>query len=760
MYQKPTLIIRIALMVVMLFAAHVALAADIAGVLSGRILDAESRTPLKGAQVTIPDLNLAALTDDLGFFSFSEIKPGAYLVQVSYLGYEKASQQVEIGTGADNVLLFSLQPKIIAIPEVTISETHRSGRQLTSIQALDLQQRPMRSSQDALRSIPGLVIAQHAGGGKAEQIFLRGFDIDHGTDIYLSVDGMPVNMVSHAHGQGYADLHFLIPETIETIDWGKGPYDARYGDFTTAGYAGFRTKSAIDQSSITLESGQFGTLRAAGMIDLLGDNAKHHAYVATEYVFSNGYFDAPQAYNRLNVMAKYSGFVSENALLEASASTFSSQWDASGQIPDRAVMRGLIGRFGAIDPTEGGNTSRKNINLALTQSLGNGATLQNRFYYSYYDFELYSNFTFFLEEPELGDQIRQQESRDIYGWQSTYKHRYHAGGIQMQTEAGLGLRLDQIDEVGLAKTVNRSELIERLAYGDTRQGNASAYVSQRIWPSEWLMVEGALRYDYFRFDYQDRLTQAYDPQSADKGIVSPKLNFNFKVSDAVSLYLHSGTGFHSNDARVIVSESVEQMLPRAYGSDLGAIVKPVPGLLLQGALWGLWLDQEFVYVGGAGIVEPGGKTRGLGVDLSARYQFTPWLFADADFNYTYARATEAPEDEAYIPLAPRMTGVGGISVRRGKGLEGSLRFRYLGDRAANEDYSRTAEGYALFDAVVRYKQRKYEAGIFIENILNTEWKEAQFDTESRLADELEPVTEIHFTPGAPFFARLYVSFLF
>lgn len=759
MNRTPTLL-RIVLILCGIFGGQLLQADDLAGTLAGRIIDAESRGPLKGAQVVIPELNRAGLTDDLGFFSFSGIEAGAYQLQVSYLGYATINRPVEVAPGERTLLSLSLYAKIISIPEVTISESYRSGSQLTSIQALDLQQRPMRSSQDALRSIPGLVIAQHAGGGKAEQIFLRGFDIDHGTDIALSVDGMPVNMVSHAHGQGYADLHFLIPETIETIDWGKGPYNVRQGDFATAGYAGFRTKSALDQSRITLEGGQFGTWRAAGLIDLLGDNANHHAYVATEYVFSDGYFDAPQAYNRINVMAKYSGFVTDNALLEVSASTFSSEWDASGQIPERAVLQGLIGRFGAIDPTEGGSTSRDNVNIFLTQSLANGATLSNRFYYSHYDFELFSNFTFFLEEPELGDQIRQQESRNLYGWQSAWKQPFRLGNISMETEAGAALRLDQVDGVGLSKTINRSTLIERLAYGDIHQTNASLYVNHRIWPSDWLMIEGALRYDYFRFDYQNGLTQAYDPRSADKALISPKLNVNVKVSDAVSLYLNSGTGFHSNDTRVIIAESVDEMIPRAYGSDLGAMIKPIPGMIVQAALWGLWLDQEFVYVGDAGIVEPGGKTRRFGTDLSVRYQLTPWLFADADFNYTYARATEVPEAEAYIPLAPRMTGVAGLNVRREKGLEGSLRCRYLGDRAANEDYSRTAEGYTLFDAVVRYKQRKYETGLFIENILNAEWKEAQFDTESRLANEAESVTEIHYTPGSPFFARLYVSFLF
>jgi outer membrane receptor protein involved in Fe transport len=243
-------------------------------------------------------------------------------------------------------------------------------------------------------------------------------------------------------------------------------------------------------------------------------------------------------------------------------------------------------------------------------------------------------------------------------------------------------------------------------------------------------------------------------------IASPKLNFYYDPAPTLRFYLTGGYGFHSNDSRVVVPQDGRQTLPRAKGVDLGTIFKPNPSLLLNVAAWYLALDQEFVYVGDEAVVEPGGKTRRLGLDLTARLQLLRHLFVDADFTYSYARATEEPEGAQYIPLAPAYTGTGGISWDKGKGLFGSLRFRHLGDRAANEDNSLIAKGYFLLDAVAGWKRNNVEVSFSVQNLGNVAWKEAQFDTESRLKNELEPVSEIHFTPGTPFFLKGGILFKF
>ncbi len=730
------------------------------GSLRGRVYDAETRSPLNGVQISLRTLERMTYTDELGTFSLIGIPEGEYEVEFSLLGFAPWIETIAIDSNQSTTLQVGLAPKQIRIDEITIEDQFRKGSPLGSISAVDLQLRPINNAQDVLRAVPGLFIAQHAGGGKAEQIFLRGFDIDHGTDVNLTMDGMPVNMVSHAHGQGYSDLHFLIPETIEAIDFAKGPYDTRYGDFATAGYVAFRTRDALDRSMVKLEAGQFNTLRGVAMVDLLPQQDRHRAYFASEYLYSDGYFESPQNFTRVNVLGKYQGLISDRSLLTVSASHFNSEWDASGQIPVRAVEQGLISRFGAIDDTEGGQTSRSNLNLQLTRTQDNGATIKQQFYYSRYNFLLFSNFTFFLEDPENGDQIRQSETRDIFGYRGSYEQEYAVGGTQMRTEVGLSLRGDRVTDNELSTTLNRSELRERLAYGDVRQANAAVFINQSWRVARWFSVNAGLRYDQFRFEYEDQLTEAYDPESVTKGIASPKLNLDFRLSDRVRLYLSGGTGFHSNDTRVILANTTDDILPRAYGSDLGLVLKPFPGLLLQAAAWGLWLDQEFVYVGDAGIVEPSGETRRLGVDLSMRYQVTPWLFADADVNYTYARALGEETGQDYIPLAPALTSIGGLTMRLPLGLEASLRYRYLDDRPANEDFSVVAEGYLLLDAVLRYQAERFQVSLSIENLTDVAWREAQFDTESRLMNETQPVSEIHFTPGTPRFARLGVSYFF
>ena len=292
-------------------------------------------------------------SDEHGKFIFENVSIGDSL-QFFHISYKSKLLVVRDLKTPLNVVLYT---NAINLNEVVISPKINALHLITDI---DIQSNPVNSSQDILRKVPGLFIGQHAGGGKAEQMFLRGFDIDHGTDINVTVDGLPVNMVSHAHGQGYADLHFVIPETIDKIDFGKGPYYENKGNFNTAGYVNFMTKRRLENSSIKLEIGQFDTYRLLGMFNLL-ENNNQNAYVATEFLATDGPFESPQNFNRINIFGKYTGIISNTDRVGITASYFTSKWDASGQIPQRAVDSGEISRFGAIDDTEGGNTSRINL---------------------------------------------------------------------------------------------------------------------------------------------------------------------------------------------------------------------------------------------------------------------------------------------------------------------------------------------------------------------------------------------------------------
>jgi len=720
------------------------------------ILSESSKTPVADVSVYTPDFSFSELSDENGYVSLTRLSDTATVLLLSAIGYET---RVINPHSLNNTNIY-LSPRITTLNDVMIRASAKSGI-FKSISELDIHLRPVLNSQEVLRLVPGLFIGQHAGGGKAEQIFLRGFDLDHGTDINLSVDGLPVNMVSHAHGQGYADLHFVIPELIEKVNFNKGPYYADRGNLTTAGYVAFKTKNFLPTNFFKLEGGQFNTLRAITGLNLLKKEAtskNQSLYLGAEGSFTQGYFDSPQDFSRFNGILKYHGQISKNSSLTALISGLSSKWNASGQIPDRAVADGTIGFYGAIDDKEGGNTSRYNASAEMVTRLGNGSTLRNQLFYSRYNFELYSNFTFFKEDPVNGDQIRQKEGRNIFGYNLNWQMDHHFANKKAQFSSGLQLRYDDINNIELSRTKNRSQVTEAMMHGNINELNTGLFVQEKLFLNNRWDITAGIRADQFANKYEDLLSNQM--KSSSSLIVSPKFNVNYRINEKVQLYWYNGQGFHSNDTRVAVQQNGKEVVTPAWGSDFGGIFKLGKKAVLQSAIWYLWMKQEFVYVGDEGVVEPGGKTRRIGWDLSLRYQMGRNLYADMDISLTDPRALHVAKSESYLPLAPRFTSVGGITYRKEQGWNGSLRYRYMGDRPANEDNSVVALGYFVTDAAINYTKKKWEAGISVQNLFNTKWKETQFDTESRLQNEPASVSEIHFTPGTPLFARLSFNIFF
>lgn len=692
-------------------------------------------------------------TNELGKFSFMKTNSGDTL-KCSKLGYKSVS--FVVGSLQENSTI-TLEEDVFNLSEIVLMPNVNINSNLTKI---DLTTNPVNSSQEILRKVPGLFIGQHAGGGKAEQLFLRGFDVDHGTDVAINVDGIPVNMASHAHGQGYSDLHFVIPETIEDIDFGKGPYEAAQGNFATAGYVNFETKEKLDKSRISIEGGQFNTFRTLGMFDLLDDKQKQtNAYLATEYIITDGPFDSPQNFNRFNIFGKYNTVLNSQTKIDVLASYFKSKWDASGQIPMRLVESGAISRFGSVDDTEGGFTSRFNFALGVDKIIDENSFVRTKAYVTHYDFTLYSNFTFFLEDPVNGDQIKQKEDRMLYGFHSEYNHLKHFETFKLKTRSGVGVKVNSVNNSELSHTANRYTLLNPIQLGDIEESNFFGYYNADFQFSKFT-ISPAIRFEYFKFNYEDKLSPVYSNLSNDAFKVLPKLNISYMQNEKIVYFIKSGLGFHSNDTRVVLQED-KDILPTVYGTDIGAILKPIKNLVINTALWSLFSNQEFVYVGDAGVVEPSGKSKRLGVDLSARYQIGNYLFLDWDANYAYARSVDEPSGQNYIPLAPEFTSVGRIGVRNYKGFTSGLQFRYMGDRPANEDNSVIAEGYFVTDFNISYDfSKSLQLGLNIQNLFNTEWNETQFLTESRLQNETEGVEEIHFTPGTPFFAKLKVTYSF
>lgn len=727
--------------------------------LTGSVTDVEG-DPLVGANVMVVEAAKSTTTDPMGRYAVVGLPPGEYTIKVSALGYVGPVQRLNMHNDTD--LSIRMEPAAIDLKEVAVAP-ERSNSTTEVIQALDVRTRPVNNSQELLQLVPGLFIAQHAGGGKAEQIFFRGFDIDHGTDLQVSADGMPVNMVSHAHGQGYADLHFVIPETIDKLHVHKGPYDARFGDFATSGTVEFQTRNSIDKSEVKVEAGMFDSKRAVAQIRLLDkrhflSQRKESAYIAGEYAFTDAYFNSKQDFNRMNLFGKYAGQLGERTHLTLSASTFGAAWNASGQVPQRAIEAGRIDRFGAIDDDEGGNTTRTNAYATLTNAMENGGLFKNQLYVVKYDFNLYSNFTFFAADSVNGDMIAQTDDRTIYGYTGSYGRTTSLGGLPFRFNAGLGARYDKAD-ISLKNAVERV-VFDTIVSGELDQLNANAYVDGSVNLTEKFRINAAARLDVFRFMYTD--AQGVDSVSGDavQQRVSPKLNFTYEVSDRAQIYLRTGMGFHSNDARAVVVDKASRTLPRAYGADLGTNFKPTSRMLVNVALFGLYLESELVFVGDGGVVETSNATQRVGIDFSLRYQVAKKLFADIDVNAVQGRIQDVPEGEDLIPLAPNFTTIGGLAYKQDKGLNASLRYRYIADRPANEGNTVVAEGYFLLDAVASYRLKNLEIGVSAENLLDVDWNQAQFDTESRLSDEAEPVSELHFTPGTPFFLKGIVSYRF
>ena len=685
-----------------------------------------------------------------------------------HLPYRSSSDTVilrHIAYRTDTIYLMDLDLRVSAeiflVEQSFLLDSISITRKVNSLSItsdIDLAVNPVLSAQEILPVVPGLFIGQHAGGGKAEQIFMRGFDVDHGTDVLITAGGLPANMVSHAHGQGYADLHFIIPEAVESVDYGKGPYYADKGNFCTAGYVDMQLKRKLNQSTVAIEGGSFNTLRTSALIGFGAEDGSSDSYVGFEYLLTDGWFDSPQNFKRINLLGRHTTEIKKGEL-SILASHFSSNWDASGQIPWRAVNSGEISRFGAIDDTEGGTTSRTNIGVQSKHFVANDLILRNNAYFSHYTFELYSNFTFFLRDSINGDQIRQKEARNTYGFESRLEHESNWIGTGTLLYGALGMRYDDSKDNELSYTANRQELLENVQLGDVNETNFYGYAGIDIEFGDWLL-NPALRVDYFKFDYHDQLSVNYSRESQSKFIASPKLNILYQPTNKIQYYLKTGIGFHSNDSRVVIAQEGTNILPKAYGTDLGFIWKPIPKLVVNSALWYLFLEQEFVYVGDEGIVEPSGETQRIGVDIGLRYQIRDNLFLFTDLNYAHARSLNVPENEDFIPLAPVFTSTGGITYSHRSGFSGGLNYRLMGERPANEDNSIRAAGYFITDFNLNYTLGKWTFGITIDNILDSEWEETQFATTSQLRNESEPVEEIHFTPGTPRAVRFGVRFGF
>ena len=735
--------------------------------LSGVVTSTDSEQGLQGVNIVLKSSAHGTVSGLHGEYQLGDIPEGEQVVIFSFMGYE--TLELKLDSGLTQLANIALAPGSIELSSVTVGARRPfSAASSKAIRDFDLKIRPVRSSQEMLQLVPGLIIAQHAGGGKAEQIFMRGFDADHGTDVGIYVDGMPVNMVTHGHGQGYADLHFIIPELIDGLEVYKGPYFSRFGNFGTAGSVSITTTDHPDHNLVKLEGGMFHTAKATTVLRIPTGGSHQSAYVAGQYSYTDGPFEHPLGFSRANIFGKFHTHLTANSELGLSMGAFSSAWDASGQIPPRAIDNGIINRWGAIDPLEGGATGRYNLSVDYHFMEGYEHDFQLQAFVSQYDFKLYSNFTFWLNDSLNGDMIEQNDHRQILGINARYSYYKSLENLRAYTRVGATFRSDHID-LSLWKSPDRMRMTPQTDH-TVAETNMAFWVEEELIFSSLFRMQLGLRGDYFVFDVIDNLDPAVlSPGDIHHGsgyeqaaILSPNLNLVLSPVPSLDIYLNGGTGFHSNDARDVIHSINSDIttLPRAIGTELGIRVGNGKPFLVTLAGWYLHLEEELVFVGDEGTTESSGETRRIGVDAEVRLQLAKWIWADLDLNLSDGRYVNESTGADYIPLAPRVSSQGGVSFQHPSGLEGAVRYRYIGDRPANEDNSVVALGYFIGNVIVAYRFQGLKIFAQLENVLNTSWNEAQFDTESRLFDEAYPISELHFTSGNPFNIQLGISYEF
>lgn len=613
---------------------------------------------------------------------------------------------------------------------------------------------PQGRPAQVLRLIPGFIAVEHSGGaGKADQYFLRGFDADHGTDVAFFADGMPINLRTHAHGQGYADLNFIIPETIEGLDVLKGAYHAEIGDFGTAGSVSFKTRDVLQEGVMQAAGGDFDTQRY--LLMLSPTKGRVRTLFAAEGYYTNGPFQNDNRYFRANVMGKVTVNPTSRSELSLTGTYHKAQWNASGEIPLRAVTDGTLGRFGAIDPTEGGKTTRWRGLLNYHYDTPGGGKLYANAYAQYYKLDLWTNFTFFLNDPVNGDGIQQSDRRDMYGGDIGYRQAGKLMGMDASATAGVQARVDDI-QPGLGTQTKRTPT-GTTTDTDVLEASYSPFVKAELQPLSWLRLAGGLRSEFFTFDVRNRCASCASRPAGrtTSSLVLPKANLILGPWFTTELFANYGEGFHSNDARGVVAGDASP-LARARTYEIGVRSKPwgAEGMELLATLWAIDMDSELVFVGDEGTTEARGPTRRRGMEVAARGP----IWGPLSFNGSVTWTSAKFDNGNAIPLAPEVTAYGAAILQWPQGLTSQLQATYLGVRPLTEDRSIKAPSWLDFDLTMRYKlpvkldRGRLEAFLFVQNLFDMQWEQATFAFRSRLPSEAAAgVADIHFVPGNPRF---------
>ena len=767
---------KIAVVVLITWLASVTAWAQTGGTVTGRVTD-ETGGALPGVTVELRGKAepLVAVSDAEGHYSFASVAPGTYQLSLRLINFADVNHGgVTVGEGAsvvvDEAMHLALNAEVVVVGKrtfVNLADAEHPAENLVgiassasqgAITAQQLDVRPFMRQGEVLETVPGVIITQHSGEGKANQYFLRGFNLDHGSDFAMTVAGTPVNMPTHAHSQGYSDINFLIPELVAGVQYSKGPYFADQGDFATAGASNINYATTLERPIVRLEAGTYDFGRA-----LLAASPKFgrgHMLAAFETSTNAGPWAVPDSYRKYNGVLRYSQGDNVNGL-SLTFIGYHGTWNATEASPQRAIDAGVIDRFGSIDPTDGGQTYRYSLGGEWQHGSGNTLTKIQAFGLGY-DLNLISNFTFFLDDPVRGDQREQVDHRFVTGARVFQKRQTRWGSHPVQNTIGVQFRNDDVMRVALFHTEERVRL-ETWNDASALVTSAGVYGENQVEWAPWLRTTVGLRADGSRYAVTDAI-DARNSGTATAGIVSPKGTATFGPWHSTEFYVNAGTGFHSNSAlgttlRFDVNgNAADPVTPlvRAKGAEVGVRTVAVPHLQSTVSLWTLRLGSELVYNGDIGATEPGPASKRYGLEFANYYSPMPWLVFDGDVSWSQARFTGQAEGGRYVPEAVDVVVSGGASIDNFHRTFGSLRLRYFGPRALVEDNSVRSSATTLLNAEGGYQfLRSLRLNLQVYNLLDAKMSDIDYYFASRLPGEpIGGVEDIHVHPAVPRTLRL------
>ena len=719
--------------------------------------DAEGRYRVSGLPVGTYDLVFSAI-------NFAEVRRRH--VSVSSASPTEVDVTLHIALSADVVVtamstfrnladIDSPSENLVGVANAS-SEGAVTGRQIES--------RPVMRAGEVLEMVPGVIVSQHSGEGKANQYYLRGFNLDHGTDFAMTVAGVPVNLPTHGHGQGYSDANFLIPELVTGVQFRKGPYFAEDGDFSAAGSANINYANVLDRSIATVSTGQDGWARM--LVAASPRVGKGHLLGALELNHNDGPWERPDNYKRVNAVARYSAGTLQNGF-SVTGLLYRSSWDSTDQVPSRAIDANLVGRFGNLDPSDGGETAR--YSLVGDYQWSDASTLTRvTGFASRYRLNLFSNFTYFLDDPDNGDQFEQADRRWVTGARVTHKRLARLGRLRGENTFGVQLRNDSIPVVGLYHTTARTRL-RTVREDDVMETSVGAFAENSMHWTPWLRTTGGLRFDTYRF----RVTSDLDVNSgtATDRLVSPRGGVVVGPWAKTEFYGNAGMGYHSNDARGTtitidpasgdVAEPVTPLV-RVKGAEVGFRTVAIPRVQSTVSLWRLNLDSELLFVGDAGTTDASRPSRRFGVEWTNYARLSEVLTADVDLSWSTATFTDDDPTGAFIPGSVQTVISAGITADTVRGLFGSVRLRYFGPRPLIEDDSIRSMSTSLINVQTGlHFTEKIHLVLDVFNLFDVEASDIDYFYTSRLPGEPdEGVDDIHLHPTLPRSARVVLRVRF